>query len=162
MVRSVATQDIPRICDIYNYYIKETYNTFETDEISKDEMEKRVEVVIAMFPLLVSVENDHVMGYAYATRWQARSAYKYSAEASIYSAPEAKGQGLGTQLYIDLLNELKHLGIHTVMGGIALPNAESVALHEKLDFVKVAHFKEVGFKHNHWIDVGYWQLRIEA
>lgn len=160
MVRSVATQDIPRICEIYNHYIENTCITFETETISNDEMEKRIEVVISIFPLLVYVEEDIVQGYAYATKWKGRPAYKYSAESSIYIAAETKRRGFGTQLYKDLLNELKHLGIHTVMGGIALPNEASIALHEKLGFMKVAHFKEIGFKHSHWIDVGYWQLRF--
>ena len=115
-----------------------------------------------MFPLLVYVEKDFVLGYAYATRWKARPAYKYSAESSIYLATEVQGRGIGTQLYKGLLNELKHLGIHTVIGGIALPNEASIALHEKLGFVKAAHFKEVGFKHSRWVDVAYWQLRFEV
>jgi len=60
-------------------------------------------------------------------------------------------------LYEALLGALREKPIHTVIGGIALPNLASVALHERLGFVKAAHFKEVGFKFNQWIDVAYWQ-----
>ncbi|MBI5896761.1 MAG: GNAT family N-acetyltransferase, partial [Desulfobacterales bacterium] len=62
--------------------------------------------------------------------------------------------------YSRLLPTLKHIGIHVAIGGIALPNEASIALHEKFGFVKVAHFKEVGFKFNRWIDVGYWQRKL--
>jgi L-amino acid N-acyltransferase YncA len=62
------------------------------------------------------------------------------------------------QLYRELLQQLKQMGLHAVVGGIVLPNTASVRLHEKLGFVKVAHFKEVGFKFGKWLDVGYWEL----
>jgi phosphinothricin acetyltransferase len=55
---------------------------------------------------------------------------------------------------------LKFAGVHSVIGGIALPNDASVRLHEKFGFKKVAHFREVGFKSNRWIDVAYWQLNL--
>ena len=71
------------------------------------------------------------------------------------------GQGLGKILYKDLLKRLKELDIHVVLGGITLPNPVSVALHEKLGFKKVAHFKEVGYKFGRWLDVGFWQLNLE-
>lgn len=61
-------------------------------------------------------------------------------------------------LYRLLLKQLGERGFHVVIGGVALPNAASVALHEKLGFRKVAHFSEVGFKFGKWIDVAYWQL----
>ncbi len=59
-----------------------------------------------------------------------------------------------------LLASLKGQSIHAVIGGIALPNAESIALHERPGFAKVAHFREVGFKFNRWIDVGYWEKTL--
>jgi phosphinothricin acetyltransferase len=70
------------------------------------------------------------------------------------------GKGLGTQLYQALLDRLESTTAHTIVGSIALPNLPSIALHEKLGFQKVAHFKEVGWKFGQWIDVGYWQRPI--
>jgi phosphinothricin acetyltransferase len=67
------------------------------------------------------------------------------------------GRGIGTLLYKHLLNDLKGRGVHAVMGGITLPNEESVRLHEKLGFRKVAQFQEVGFKFGRWVDIGYWE-----
>jgi L-amino acid N-acyltransferase YncA len=74
--------------------------------------------------------------------------------------PGLGGTGIGSELYSQLLSALKSGGVHAVMGGIALPNDASVRLHEKFGFKKVAHFKEVGFKFDRWIDVAYWQLTL--
>ena len=67
---------------------------------------------------------------------------------------------MGTALYARLLAELRERGFHAVLGGIALPNESSVALHEKFGFRKVAHFEQTGFKFDRWIDVGYWELLL--
>jgi phosphinothricin acetyltransferase len=79
-------------------------------------------------------------------------------ESTIYLRPDLIGKGAGRILYEDLISKLRNLSLHTVIGGIALPNESSVALHERLGFLKVAHFKEVGWKFDQWIDVGYWEL----
>ena len=68
--------------------------------------------------------------------------------------------GVGTALYTRLLDLLQRASFHAAIGGIALPNESSIALHERLGFTQVAHFREVGFKFNRWIDVGYWQRLI--
>lgn len=80
----------------------------------------------------------------------------------MYVDPAAVGKGVGTALYKVLLDTLRDKSVHVVIGGIALPNAASVALHERLGFQKVAHFREVGFNFNHWIDVGYWQTVLDG
>ncbi|HEV8248126.1 MAG TPA: GNAT family N-acetyltransferase, partial [Polyangiaceae bacterium] len=98
-----------------------------------------------------------IVGYAYATRWRTRPAYRFSTEITVYLDPECRRLGIGSRLYEELLAKLQARGVHAAMAGIALPNEASVALHEKFGFSKVAHFKEVGFKFNTWIDVGYWQ-----
>jgi len=61
-------------------------------------------------------------------------------------------------LYHELLIQIKKLNYHAVIGGISLPNEKSIKLHEKFGFEKVAHFKEVGYKFDKYIDVGYWEL----
>ncbi|HET6588329.1 MAG TPA: GNAT family N-acetyltransferase, partial [Oleiagrimonas sp.] len=92
------------------------------------------------------------------SRWKSRCAYRHSVETSIYLDPERTGQGIGRHLYVALLDAVRALGMHAVIGGVALPNAASVALHEHLGFHKVAHFEQVGYKQGRWIDVAYWQL----
>jgi L-amino acid N-acyltransferase YncA len=101
-----------------------------------------------------------VVGYTYASKWKVRSAYRYSVETTIYLEQGREGQGLGTRLYSELLRILREQGIHAAMGGAALPNEASVALHEKLGFERVATFRQVGFKFQQWVDVAYWQILL--
>lgn len=90
-----------------------------------------------------------------------RNAYRFTLESTIYISSESQGNNIGTKLYQALFDEFITRTVRSVMAVIALPNASSIALHEKMGFEKVAHFKEVGFKQNTWIDVGYWQKMFE-
>ncbi len=159
MIRSATPDDAPAICAIYNPYIADTTITFEEQPVASEEMRRRITEVMAMLPWLVYERAGTVIGYAYATRWRTRAAYRFAVESTVYLAPEFRGQGIGRQLYLELLERLHSLGMHTVIGGIALPNAASVGLHEALGFHQVARFEEVGFKFGRWIDVGYWQRK---
>jgi phosphinothricin acetyltransferase len=158
MVRHVQPKDAKLICEIYNYHVSHTIVTFEEEPITEREMQKRIIAITSKFPWLVYELNNEPVGYAYATSWRARSAYRYSSETTVYIKQEHTGKGIGKALYDHLIYNMKQGPCHFLIGGISLPNEASVALHEKLDFKKIAHFKEVGFKLNQWIDVGYWQL----
>lgn len=158
MIRSARLDDADRIAAIYNYYIANTSITFEEQLVSREQIAQRIQDVLAVpLPWLVFEQAGQVSGYAYASKWKTRSAYRFSVEISVYLDHQAVKMGIGSKLYEALLSALTKLGIHAVMGGIALPNAESVALHEKFGLEKVAHLKEVGFKFGRWIDVGYWE-----
>jgi phosphinothricin acetyltransferase len=159
MIRAVQVSDAQAIADIYNYYISDTIITFEEQVITAEDMVGRISKLLsADLPWLV-VENTsgQVIGYAYAAKWRERFSYRFSVEVTAYLSPEHGGQGLGSQLYQSLFETLKNKGIHSVIGGITLPNEASIALHEKFNMTKVAHFKEVGLKFEQWLDVGYWQ-----
>ncbi|HEX5419264.1 MAG TPA: arsinothricin resistance N-acetyltransferase ArsN1 family B [Gammaproteobacteria bacterium] len=158
MIRDGRRSDAEQICEIYNHYVRATTVTFEEEAVSSQDMAERIADVIAHLPWLVSEENGSVVGYAYATRWNRRSAYRYSVESTVYVASTSLGRGIGTQLYGELIVRLRARGVHCAVGGIALPNPASLALHEKLGFSKIGHFKEVGWKFGQWIDVGYWEL----
>ena len=161
MIRNASASDAKQICDIYNYYVINSTVTFEEELISTKEMSDRIDKVHSRLPWLVYEKENEVIGYAYATEWRSRIAYRYSAETTVYLKPGMHGKGIGSLLYKALIETIEPFSIHTLIGGIALPNDSSIALHEKLGFEKVAHFKEVGFKMNKWIDVGYWQLLLK-
>ena len=159
-IRDCLDADVPRICDIYNHYIRETVVTFEETPIPVTEMARRIAEVRQRFPWLVIESEGSIAGYAYASLWKTRSAYRFAVESTIYLAADALGRGLGTQLYTVLLETLPRRDAHRVLGCIALPNEASVALHEKLGFKKIGIFDEVGFKFGRWVDVGYWGLTV--
>jgi len=163
VIRPATPQDAADLAAIYNPYIEKTIITFEEQAITPADIAQRVtEVQSAELPWLVAEIGGRVVGYAYASKWKGRCAYRYSVESTVYLNESQTGKGLGTQLYRALLNELAGRKIHAVIGGIALPNEASVKLHERLGFKKVAHFPEVGFKFGRWVDVGYWQLTSGA
>jgi phosphinothricin acetyltransferase len=161
VIRAAAASDASEIVRIYNHYVLNTIITFEEEAISTAEMARRIEETqSASLPWLVAEREGAIVGYAYATRWKVRRGYRFSVEVTAYVDSSCPGLGIGSQLYEQLLPMLQERGIHAAMGGIALPNEASVAFHEKFGFYKVAHFKEVGFKFNKWIDVGYWQRML--
>lgn len=157
-IRACATADAPAIAEIYNHYVRDTVVTFEEIPVSVDAMARRIEDIGARFPWLVWEDDGAVAGYAYASAWKSRSAYRFAVESTIYLTASRHRNGIGTKLYGALLAELKVRGFHTAVGGIALPNPASIALHEKLGFTKIGQFVDVGRKLDRWVDVGYWQL----
>ena len=161
MIRLANPTDASAICDIYNHYVTRTIVTFEETPVTADEMVSRITEVTQNLPWLVFLNHQDIVGFAYASSWKSRCAYRYSVESTVYLSPDFTGKGIGTLLYTDLIGRVTQLNYHTIIGGIALPNTQSVHLHEKLGFQQVAQFKEVGFKFNKWIDVGYWQLILE-
>ena len=161
MIRTVTRADSEIIADIYNFYVANTVVTFEEDLVSSAEMLGRiVSALEENLPWLVAEEEGKVIGYAYVSKWKGRCAYRYSVESTVYLDHKVTSKGWGSKLYTELLKSLKDKGFHVVMGGISLPNANSVSLHEKFGFEKVAHFKEVGHKFGAWVDVGYWQVTL--
>src|SRR5262249_29231925 len=161
VIRPATIGDAAAVAAVYNHYVKETTVTFEEDEVIPSEVSRRIrEVESASLPWLIAERDATVIGYAYAAKWHSRSGYRFSAEIAVYVDAHHTRTGAGSRLYDHLFPMRQARGIRAVMAGIALPNEPSVALHEKFGFSKVAHFKEVGFKLNRWIDVGYWQRSL--
>lgn len=161
LVRSALPEDSTRISEIYNHYIKTSTITFEVDPVTASEMEARIHDVQSLsYPWLVAADGSDLLGFAYGSRWKSRAAYQHSSEITAYVRPGLERAGVGSALYSQLLPALKAIGVRTVIGGVALPNEASVRLHEKFGFEKCAHFKNVGFKFDRWIDVAYWQRAL--
>jgi L-amino acid N-acyltransferase YncA len=162
-IRQCLQSDSQAICDIYNYYIEHTAITFEEEPLSENIMSQRIKSYTKDYPWLV-VENvsSVVVGYAYAAKWAERSAYKKTAEITVYLHHKESGKGYGSAIYKEILSILSASDFHVVVAAIALPNEGSVKLQESFGFTKVAHFKEVGRKFNSWIDVGYWQIKLKT
>ena len=161
MIRNVRQTDAKPLVDIYNYYVKNTVVTFDLETISETDMQANIKSVTEKYPWLVYELDGTMAGYAYAAQWKKRKAYNSTVETTVYLHPDFVGKGIGSALYDELLTIVKSRGYHLAIGGISLPNAASVALHEKFGFTKAAHYHQVGFKFNQWIDVGYWELILK-
>ena len=108
MIRDVRSEDAEAIASIYNYYVVQTPVTFEEEPVTASQMAVRIDDVIATsLPWIVLERDSIIVGYAYATKWKARSAYRFSVESTVYLARHAVGQGLGTYLYQGLIDRLR-------------------------------------------------------
>ena len=161
MIRFVTANDADRICAIYNHYIENSIATFEEENVAASDMRDRVGDATDARPWFVYDLDDEIAGFAYASPWKSRCSYRFSLETTVYLSPDHLGQGIGTDLYGHLIEAIRKKNIHSLIGAIALPNDGSIALHEKLGFRKVGQFVEVGWKFDHWIDVGYWELILD-
>ncbi len=162
-MRLATSADAVAIIAIYNHYIVNTTISFEEQPVIEAQMQERIADVLAKgLPWLVLEIDGALAGYAYATPWRARHAYRFSVETTVYLAPGQSRRGLGRQLYEELLARLTAHGCHTAIGGIALPNPASIGLHEALGYRQVACFNQVGYKFDQWLDVGYWQKILHA
>ena len=157
-------QDAERIAEIYNHYVAHDIATFEVEEIGGAVMANRIAAVQAAdLPWIVATDALGVVGYAYASPFQVRAAYRHTLTASVYLDRAEHGHGLGRSLYAELLQRVQrvsdgpHAPVHSVVGVIALPNDASVALHESLGFAHTGTLADAGSKFDRWIDVGYWQ-----
>lgn len=159
MIRRVRpAEDAGAISEIYNYYITDTVVTFENEPVDAKVMQERIERIAARFPYLVYEQGGKVLGYCYAATWRSRAAYDRTVETTIYLHKDWLNKGIGHQLYQELVGLLRNAEFHVAVASITLPNTQSVALHEKFGFRKVAHFTEVGNKFGKWLDVGFWEL----
>jgi len=160
LVREALADDGAAIALVYNHYVETTSISMEMEAVGSADMQARIAAVQAAgLPWLVLLDAGKLAGYAYASPWRARPGYRHAVETSVYLAPGRRGRGHGVHLYRALLARLEGR-CHSVIGGIALPNPASVALHERLGFRQVACFSEVGHKFGQWIDVGYWELLL--
>jgi phosphinothricin acetyltransferase len=157
IVRDATPDDAAAIAAIYAPYVRDTVITFEIDAPDAAEMRNRIVETSTRFPWLVAEEGGTVCGYAYATSFRARAAYRWVVETTVYIADGFHRRGIGRALYAPLLDRLEQQGYQAAIGAIALPNAGSVALHEAMGFVHQGLYRQVGFKLDGWHDVGLWQ-----
>lgn len=158
-------QDAAAIAAIYAPHVLTGTVTFEVEPPDTRAMRARMAAGEGLYPWLVVTNGDPeggVLGYAYATRFRDRPAYRYVVETSIYMTDASRGQGAGRLLYEALIDTLRVQGFVHAIGAIALPNDASIRLHEAAGFRRAGVYREVGFKHGQWIDVGFWQCELNA
>lgn len=159
-LRLARPEDAPAIADIYRPYVTDTVITFEVDPPGASDFAERMLAIRSIAPWLVCELGGTVVGYAYAGKHHERMAYQWALNAAVYLSAAHHRRGLGRALYTSLFQLLRLQGFCSVHGGITLPNAASVGLHESLGFRRVALYPAIGFKMGGWHDVGWWQLEL--
>ena len=153
MIRIATEADVPEMLAIYAPYILNTTHTFEYDVPTVEEFTQRFRNLTLQFPWLVYEQNGKILGYAYGSAPFARAAYRWCAEDSIYLAPEAQDQGIGTQLLSALEKVLFYQGYRRIYGLITAENKKSIAFHKKNGYVLRAELPDAGLKFGRWIGV---------
>lgn len=167
-LRPARPEDAAAIAAIYAPHVLAGTVSFETDAPDARTMRHRMAASDGLYPWIVATVTDQggggadggVLGYAYATEFSAREAYRWTLETTIYVADVAQRQGLGRLLYEALIDTVRAQGFTQAIGRIALPNPGSISLHEAVGFRRAGVFREIGYKHGQWIDVGYWQCEL--
>lgn len=158
VVRPFAARDVAPSNVLTNHFIVNTTVHFAYEPATDADFEAMWTRAAVDYPWLVAEVGGEFAGYAKATRWRDRAAYARTAETTVYVTPAQHGRGVGRAVYSALLAELRRQGFRTAIGGITLPNAASVRLHESLGFKFVGTFRGVGCKFGQWHDVGFWQI----
>jgi phosphinothricin acetyltransferase len=162
-IRVAESGDLHALVTIYNHYVSQTHITFDTEPFAVGARTQWFTQFAASgaYRLLVGVVDKDVIGYASSTQFKPKPAYSTSVETTIYIHPEHLGQGFGRTLYGALVDKLTvEPAVHRAYGGVALPNPQSIALHEGLGFKQVATYHEVGFKFGKYWDVIWFEKEV--
>lgn len=166
LIRPATKSDLPRLTEIYNYYVINTPVTFDLEPHTVEHRAGWFEQfsLAGRYRLMVAEENGTVVGYAGTTRFRAKAAYDPTVETTIYCSPDATSKGLGSSLYAALFEAISGEDIHRIVAGYALPNEASAALHKRFGFQVVGVFHENGRKFDRYWDVAWSErpLRLPA
>jgi len=161
-IRLANTKDAPAILAIYSpFCLEQSHVSFEVVPPTLKDMQERIETILEGLPWLVWVEEEKVLGYAYAAPHKPRAAYRWSVDVSAYIDPAKRKGGVGSSLYKTLFEILRLQGYFNAYAGITLPNPGSVGLHEKMGFTLVGTYQQVGYKGGAWHDVAWYELALK-
>jgi phosphinothricin acetyltransferase len=154
-IRPAVRSDLPRVTEIYNYYVINTPVTFDMEPYT---VERRAAWFDQFAPtgryrLVVAEENGKVLGYAGTMRFRPKAAYETTVETTIYCAQEAIGKRIGSLLYGALFDAINNEDVRRIVAGYTLPNDASAALHARCGFKPVGIYTEVGRKFGRYWDV---------
>lgn len=160
-IRDFAWRDVPAITAIYAHYVRTTVVTFEIEAPGETAIaEKFGHMADLGHPVLVAEAGGRLMGYAYASTYRPRPAYRFTCEDSVYLAPDAVGQGLGNRLLGELIDRSRAHGFRQMIAVITEGTAASIRLHEKHGFARLGSFPELGFKFDRWLGVVHMQKKL--
>ncbi len=145
-IREATGNDAAAVAAIYAPYCDSSAISFEIEAPSPDEIRTRIEKVLPKYPWLVCETEDHVVGYAYASRHRERAAYRWTVDVGIYIADDQHRRGIGRALYCSLFSLIVQQGYFKAYAGITLPNDASVGLHLAMGFSEVGTYPAEGFK----------------
>jgi L-amino acid N-acyltransferase YncA len=162
-IRSARESDLPGILEIYNDIILTTTAVYQyvpqTTEMRRAWYDSKLK---DGFPVFVAESEGRVVGFSSYGPFRAWAAYKYTVENSVYVAADQRGNGIGKLLMTPLIDTAKQQDLHAIIAGIDASNLGSIKLHQSFGFEGVAHFRQVGYKFGHWLDLKFMQLLLNT
>jgi phosphinothricin acetyltransferase len=157
IIRTAVPEDAPALREIYAPYVEGTAITFEYEPPSPEEFRQRMVSTLARYPYLCLEEDGCPLGYAYASPFRSRAAYRWTAEISIYLAPRARGRGFGRRLLEALEERCRAMGLQTLYACVSLPEGEdprldenSARFHEHMGYRQAGLLRCSGYKFGRW------------
>jgi phosphinothricin acetyltransferase len=159
--RNFAWSDVPAITAIYRHAVETSVATFDTEAPGEAAMAEKFGHMLELgHPVIIAEAEGKAIGYAYASTYRPRPAYRFTAEDSIYLAPEAQGKGLGSALLGRLLEQSKAFGFRQMLAVITAERANSIRLHEKHGFRLIGRYEALGYKFDRWLDIVHLQRAV--
>ncbi|MCR8556093.1 GNAT family N-acetyltransferase [Mucilaginibacter sp. BJC16-A38] len=162
-IRDAQEIDLPAILDIYNEVILNTTAVYSelphTLEMRKDWYQERIS---NNFPVFVAVVGSEIAGFCSFGHFRAWPCYRYTTELSIYVKATHRGKGISKLMLRLLIDAAREKNVHALLAGISADNEISIKLHQSFGFAEVAHFKEVGYKFNRWLDLKFLELILTS
>jgi phosphinothricin acetyltransferase len=159
--RNFAWSDVPAITAIYRHAVETSVATFDTEAPGETFMADKFGHMLELgHPVIIAEQAGATIGYAYASTYRPRPAYRFTAEDSIYLASEAQGRGIGGALLARLLEKSRAFGFRQMLAVITAERANSIRLHEKHGFRLIGRYEALGYKFNRWLDIVHMQRAL--
>jgi phosphinothricin acetyltransferase len=162
LIRNATPADIPAITRIYAHAVKAGTATFELEPPDEAEMTRRMQALRdGKFPYVVAEIDGAIAGYAYASLYRPRPAYRFTVEDSVYVAPDIHRRGIGRALLMKLIEACTDLGFRQMIAVIGdSDQAASIGVHKACGFVDAGNLRNVGWKFGRWLDTPQMQLAL--
>lgn len=160
-IRLAEETDYAAMLEVYKPYVINTAITFEYEVPSLEEYSKRISSTSAHYPCLVcGLNSGGIAGFAYASLFRVKDAYRWSAESTIYVSDKFQGKGVARVLYDALLSILELQGFVNVYGAVTIPNPKSERFHIFMGFAEIGIFEKIGYKHGKWHDLKWYEMYL--
>jgi phosphinothricin acetyltransferase len=159
-MRPATTGDLVAINDIYNHYVGSSTATYQTRPMSIQERNAWFAQHDGLHPITVAERDGGIVGWAALSPFHPREAYRNTVENSVYVRHDQRRLGVGRALLVDILQQARGIGHHTIIALIDSEQSASVVLHESVGFTRVGRLHQVGYKFGRWLDVIYMQILL--
>jgi len=160
-LRPFEWSDVPAITRIYRHYVDHTAITFDTEAPDETAIAEKYAGLLRLgHPVIIAERAGQPVGYAYASFYRPRAAYRFTCEDSLYLDPAETGKGIGKAMLTELLTQSRAFGFKQMLAVITADTANSVGIHEKFGFRRVGYYEAVGLKFDRWHDIVHLQLAL--